>query len=66
MALLFEVVYFVTSPKYNDFVKAKNTINLAIFSRFEQEQIQLSSINQRVLIGLSQDDSTELRNIISQ
>lgn len=47
VALIYEVVYFVTSPKYIDHVEAQNAINLAIFSRFEQERfISAASINE--------------------
>jgi small-conductance mechanosensitive channel len=41
-ALLFEVVYYVLSPDYNLYMDIQQAINLAVFRRFAEEQIEFA------------------------
>jgi small-conductance mechanosensitive channel len=41
-ALIFEIVYYVGSPDYNVYMDQQQAINLAIFQRFEEEQIEFA------------------------
>jgi len=44
MGLVFEIVYFVTSPDHSLFVKAQNLINYRIFQDLQNEAITFSVI----------------------
>ncbi len=48
--LIFEVVYFVTTPAYLDHVNAQHAINLAVHSRFEKEGIRFNTASQNVAL----------------
>jgi small-conductance mechanosensitive channel len=41
-ALIFEVVYFVLTPSYNEYMDIQQAINLAIYERFESEGIEFA------------------------
>lgn len=41
-SLLFEVVYYVLSPDYVDYMNAQQAINLFIFERFQEEGLQFA------------------------
>ena len=49
MGLVVEVVYFVTSPDYDIFVKAQNLINLRILENLQKEAIFFSTVPQITL-----------------
>ncbi len=41
-ALIFEVVYYVTSPDYNTYMDLQQTINLALMREFERDKIEFA------------------------
>lgn len=41
-ALIFEAVYYVTTPEYNDFMDTQERINLAIMKQFTEESIDFA------------------------
>jgi len=43
--LQFEVVYTVTTPSYNDFVRTQHELNLALLQRFQQEVIRFGNLS---------------------
>ena len=43
--LVYEIVYFVTSPDYDIFVKAQNLINFRIYQNLQNEAITISTIS---------------------
>ncbi len=49
-ALEFEVVYFVLTPDYNQYLDLQQTINLAILEQFAAEQIELAYPTQTVVV----------------
>jgi len=56
-ALVFEIVYYVLSPDYNLYMDIQQAINLAVFRRFAQEQIEFAYPTQTVyLAGSSEQD----------
>lgn len=50
-ALLYEVVYYVTSPDYLVFMDTRHEINLAIYSRFAAEGIEFAYPTQTVFVA---------------
>lgn len=48
--LIFEVVYFVLSPRYRDYMDAQQAINLAIHKRFTDEGIKFALPVRRVVL----------------
>ncbi|MEN3010453.1 MAG: mechanosensitive ion channel domain-containing protein [Candidatus Bipolaricaulaceae bacterium] len=48
--LIFEVVYFVLSPSYRDYMDAQQAINLAIHKRFSEEGIKFALPVRRVVL----------------
>lgn len=48
--LIFEVVYFVLSPSYRDYMDAQQAINFAIYRRFSEEGIKFALPVRRVLV----------------
>ena len=49
-ALVFEVVYYVLTREYNDYMDIQQKINFAIMDRFEQEGIEFAYPTQTVYI----------------
>ena len=49
-SLNFEIVYFVNSPDYKDYMDVNQKINLAIFSRFNKEGIEFAYPTQQVIV----------------
>ncbi|MFQ5934919.1 MAG: mechanosensitive ion channel family protein [Acidiferrobacterales bacterium] len=49
-ALLFEIVYYVKVPEYNIYMDIQQTVNLAIFQRFEQAQIEFAYPTQTLFV----------------
>lgn len=49
-SLNFEVVYFVTSPEYRDYMDVNQEINLAIYKAFEKEKIAFAYPTQTVYL----------------
>ena len=50
-ALIFEVVYFVERPDYNFYMDVQEAINLALYRRFEEENIELPYPTQKILLN---------------
>jgi len=50
-ALIFEVVYFVERPDYNFYMDVQEAINLALYRRFEDENIDLPYPTQKILLN---------------
>lgn len=48
--LIFEVVYFVLSPSYREYMDAQQAINLAIHKRFSEEDIKFALPVRRVML----------------
>lgn len=49
-SLNFEIVYFVESPEYNDYMDIQQSVNLKIFEEFEQRGIQFAQPTQTVFL----------------
>lgn len=49
-ALLFEIVYFVLSPEFTDYMDVQQRINLAIHRTFEEEDIEFAYPTQTLFI----------------
>jgi small-conductance mechanosensitive channel len=47
-ALIFETVYFVLSPDYNYYMDVQQNINLALFERFVEEEIDFAYPTQTI------------------
>jgi small-conductance mechanosensitive channel len=50
-ALIFEVVYFVTTQDYNTYMDIHQAINLAIYRKFEQEHIEFAYPTQTIYVN---------------
>jgi len=50
-SLNFEIVYYVLSPDYIDFMNAQQSINLAIFKRFQEEGIEFAYPTQTLFVN---------------
>ncbi|KPJ56327.1 hypothetical protein AMJ49_05180 [Parcubacteria bacterium DG_74_2] len=50
-SLNFEVVYFLNSSDYNDYMNTQQEINLAIKQRFEQEKIEMAYPTQTIFLN---------------
>jgi small-conductance mechanosensitive channel len=50
-ALIFETVYFVLSPDYNQYMDIQQDVNLTIFERFAEEGIDFAYPTQTILFG---------------
>jgi small-conductance mechanosensitive channel len=49
-ALIFEVVYYVESPDYNQYMDIQQAVNLEIYKRFEQEGIEFAYPTQTIFL----------------
>lgn len=49
-SLNFEIVYFVESPEYNDYMDIQQSVNLKIFEEFEKRGIQFAQPTQTVFL----------------
>ena len=49
-ALNFEVVYYILSPDYNDYMDVQQNINLDLFQKFEQEGIEFAYPTQTIFM----------------
>ena len=50
-SLNYEIVYYVLSPDYIDFMNAQHSINLAIFKRFQEEGIEFAYPTQTLFVN---------------
>lgn len=50
-ALIFETVYFVLSPEYNQYMDIQQNVNLTIFQRFADEGIDFAYPTQTIHVG---------------
>jgi small-conductance mechanosensitive channel len=50
-SLNFEVVYYVLSADYNQYMNIQQNINLQLFKRFEQERIEFAFPTQTLLLN---------------
>ena len=55
--LVFEVVYYVLSPDYNQYMDVQQTINLAIYERFQRESVAFAY--PRRMIYMRQEPAAE-------
>ena len=60
-SLNFEIVYYVLSPDYSDYMNAQQSINLAIFKRFNEEGIEFAYPTQTLIVNKA-DSETENKN----
>lgn len=60
-SLNFEVVYYVTSPDYNLYMDRQQAINIAIFEKFEEEEIEFAYPTQTILF----DKETKKKQVLS-
>jgi small-conductance mechanosensitive channel len=54
-ALLFEVVYYVLTPDYNEYMDIQQGINLALVKEFEQESIEFAYPTQTLFLKQEQE-----------
>lgn len=57
-SLNYEIVYYVLSPDYSDYMDAQQKINLAIFKRFQEADIEFAYPTQTLFLN-NTDDSSE-------
>jgi len=57
-ALSFEVVYYVLSPDYNVYMDIQQAINLLIYERFAEEQIEFAYPTQTLFVSRADDASS--------
>ncbi len=58
-ALIFESVYYVTSPVYGAYMDTQQAINLAIYRRFEEEGIEFAYPTQTVFVSREKSSAPE-------
>ena len=59
-ALQYEVVYFVNSGNYADFVQGQHILNLALVQRFQQEDIRFGNITSSLKVDLTSHNPINL------
>ncbi len=59
-ALQYEVVYFVTSGNFADFVQGQHALNLALLKRFQQEEIKFGSVTPSLKVDINTNDHINL------
>ena len=61
-SLNFEIVYFVESPEYNDYMDIQQSVNLKIFEEFEKRGIQFAYPTQTIFLekGAAIDENSQL------
>lgn len=59
-ALNFEIVYYVLNPEFNVYMDIQQKINLAIFRRFKEENIQFAYPTQEIIVRPTDQASTPL------
>jgi len=59
-SLNFEIVYYVKSPDYNTYMDTQQAINLAIFKKFEQEDITFAYPTQTVYLNSEDNGSLKV------
>ncbi len=57
-SLNYEIVYFVLSPLFEDYMDLQQRINLKIFKRFSEEGIEFAYPTRKVFLDSTQADST--------
>ena len=57
-SLNFEIVYYVQSPNYIDYMNAQQSINMTIFKRFQEEGIEFAYPTQTLFVN-SNDNETK-------
>lgn len=58
-ALLFEAVYYVLSPDYNNYMDIQQSIYFDIHERFEQEEIEFAYPTQTLFVSQTDENSGE-------
>ena len=56
-SLNFEIVYYVISPDYTDYMNAQQSINLAIFKRFKEEGIEFAYPTQTLFVNNTDEEA---------
>ncbi len=59
-ALNFEIVYYVLNPEFNVYMDIQQKINLAIFRRFKEENIQFAYPTQEIIVRPTDQASAPL------
>jgi small-conductance mechanosensitive channel len=59
-ALQYEVVYFVKSGNFTDFVEGQHALNLALIQRFQQEDIRFGNIAPNLKVDFLTNDHNNL------
>lgn len=59
-ALSFEIVYYVLNPEFNVYMDIQQKINLALFRRFKEENIQFAYPTQEIIVRPTDQASTPL------
>ena len=59
-ALNFEIVYYVLNPEFNVYMDIQQEINLALFRRFKEENIQFAYPTQEIIVRPTGQASTPL------
>ena len=54
-SLNYQIVYFVLTPNYTEYMNAQHNINLAVFKKFSEEGIEFAYPTQTVLVNKDDD-----------
>ena len=54
-SLIYEVVFYIHSKEYEDFLKTKHRINLEIYKQFKKEDIEFAYPTQTLLVDKVND-----------
>jgi small-conductance mechanosensitive channel len=57
-ALLFETVYYMTVPDYNSYMDTQQAINLELYQRFEDDEIEFAYPTQTLFVKADRDPVT--------
>jgi len=58
-SLNYQIVYFVLSRNYTDYMNAQQSINLAVFKKFSEEGIEFAYPTQTLLVNKEEEDTRE-------
>jgi small-conductance mechanosensitive channel len=62
-ALVYEIVYFVTSPDYNKYMDIQQAINFEIYRRFQQEGLEFAYPTQTLFVQGIGSGSRSVRDV---
>ena len=58
-ALNYDIVYFVLTPSFDDYMDIQQSVNLKIFKRFSEEGIEFAYPTRKVFLDSTQAASTD-------